>query len=104
VSKPSVQLSLEELIERSGVDARLVDRLVELRILVPDAGGRFGPADVYRVRLIHACEAASAGQTLVTGLVAELARDSDLSFRQIGPVELKGFSERVPVFEALRSP
>ena len=47
--------------------------------------------------------AASAGQTLVTGLVAELARDSDLSFRQIGPVELKGFSERIPVYEAMPS-
>jgi len=47
--------------------------------------------------------AASAGQTLVTGLVAELARDSDLTFRQIGPVELKGFAERIPVYEAMPS-
>jgi adenylate cyclase len=47
--------------------------------------------------------AASAGQGLVTGLVAELALDSDLAFRDVGPVELKGFSERVPVFEAMPS-
>jgi adenylate cyclase len=47
---------------------------------------------------------AEAGQTLVTRLVAELARGSELSFREVGPVELKGFSERIPVFEALASP
>jgi Adenylate and Guanylate cyclase catalytic domain len=47
--------------------------------------------------------AASAGQTLVTCLVAELALHSDLAFRDVGPVELKGFSERVSVFEAMPS-
>jgi adenylate cyclase len=44
--------------------------------------------------------AAAAGQTLVTEPVAELAEDPALSFRQVGPVELKGFAERVAVFEA----
>jgi adenylate cyclase len=47
--------------------------------------------------------AARAGQTLVTGAVAELANDPALSFREVGPVELKGFAERVPVFEAAAS-
>jgi adenylate cyclase len=44
--------------------------------------------------------AAAAGQTLVTGTVAELAEDPALSFHEVGPVELKGFAERVAVFEA----
>jgi adenylate cyclase len=71
VSNPSVPLTRQELIERSGLDAPLVDRLVELRILVPDAGGRFGPADVYRVRLIHACEAAGLGADAIGRAVDE---------------------------------
>jgi adenylate cyclase len=44
---------------------------------------------------------AGAGQTLVSGLVADLARAHDLAFREVGPIELKGFAEPVPVFEAL---
>jgi adenylate cyclase len=71
VSNPSVPLTRQELIERSGVDAPLVDRLVELRILAPDARGGFGPADVYRVRLIHACEAAGLGADAIGRAVAE---------------------------------
>jgi class 3 adenylate cyclase len=44
---------------------------------------------------------AGAGQTLVSGLVAELARADGFVFLQVGPVELKGFAEPVPVLEAL---
>ncbi|GAA1061769.1 adenylate/guanylate cyclase domain-containing protein [Agromyces bracchium] len=44
--------------------------------------------------------AATAGQTLVTGAVVQLNDDPGLSFRPIGPVELKGLSEPVEVFEA----
>ena len=44
---------------------------------------------------------AGAGQTLVSGLVADLARADDLAFREVGPIDLKGFAEPVPVFEAL---
>jgi adenylate cyclase len=44
--------------------------------------------------------AAAAGQTLVTGAVVDLADDPTLTFREVGPVELKGFAERVTVFEA----
>ncbi|MFN8233489.1 MAG: adenylate/guanylate cyclase domain-containing protein [Actinomycetota bacterium] len=43
---------------------------------------------------------ATAGQTLVSGLVAELAAAPGLSFREVGPVELKGFAEPITVFEA----
>lgn len=44
--------------------------------------------------------AAAAGQTLVSGAVVELADDPTLSFREVEPLELKGFAERVAVFEA----
>ena len=43
---------------------------------------------------------ATAGQTLVSGLVAELADDDGLSFREVGPLELKGLAEPVTVYEA----
>jgi adenylate cyclase len=44
--------------------------------------------------------AAAAGQTLVTDAVAALADDPTLSFHEARPVALKGFAERVAVFEA----
>ncbi|MCK8610621.1 adenylate/guanylate cyclase domain-containing protein [Agromyces sp. C10] len=44
--------------------------------------------------------AAAAGQTLVTGSVVDLADDPSLAFREVGPIERKGFADRVPVFEA----
>jgi class 3 adenylate cyclase len=44
--------------------------------------------------------AATAGQTLVTRAVVDLADDPALTFREVGPVELKGFAEPVTVFEA----
>ena len=44
--------------------------------------------------------AAAAGQTLVAGAVVDLADDPTLTFREVGPLELKGFAERVTVFEA----
>jgi adenylate cyclase len=44
--------------------------------------------------------AAAAGQTLVTGPVVELADDPSLAFREVGPIDLKGFADRVTVFEA----
>ncbi|MGR0221432.1 adenylate/guanylate cyclase domain-containing protein [Agromyces sp. ZXT2-6] len=44
--------------------------------------------------------AATAGQTLVTGAVVELADDPGLRFREVGPLDLKGFADRVGVFEA----
>jgi adenylate cyclase len=44
--------------------------------------------------------AAAAGQTLVAGAVVDQADDPTLTFREVGPLELKGFAERVTVFEA----
>jgi adenylate cyclase len=45
---------------------------------------------------------ATAGQTLVSELVAELLDDACLTFREVGPLELKGFAEPVTVFVATR--
>lgn len=43
---------------------------------------------------------AAAGQTLVSEEVASLAT-GDVRFQELGPVELKGFQQPVPLFEAL---
>jgi adenylate cyclase len=43
---------------------------------------------------------AQAGQTLVSEAVAELADGAGVSFRPVGPIELKGFTEPVTVYEA----
>jgi adenylate cyclase len=45
---------------------------------------------------------AEAGQTLVSEAVAELADGAGVSFRPVGPIELKGFTEPVTVYEAMR--
>ena len=45
---------------------------------------------------------ATAGQTLVSGLVVELVEDAGLSFREVGPLDLKGLAEPVTVYEATR--
>lgn len=76
MSNPQVSLSRQELGDRSGVDPQLIDRLVQLRILVPDVEGRFGPADVHRVRLIHACEEAGLG----ADAIARAMNEGQLSF------------------------
>jgi adenylate cyclase len=55
-------LSREELADRAGIDPALVDRLVALHILSPESGDdRFRSADVYRIRLVLACERAGLG-------------------------------------------
>ena len=44
---------------------------------------------------------ATAGQTLVSREVAELAAPDGARFREVGPIELKGFAQPVVVYEAL---
>jgi adenylate cyclase len=44
---------------------------------------------------------ATEGQTLVSSEVAERATPQGVRFREVGPVELKGFSDPVVVYEAL---
>jgi adenylate cyclase len=51
------QLSATEVAERAGVDPAFVERLVELRIVVP-TDGRYRESDVYRARLVRAFDAA----------------------------------------------
>jgi class 3 adenylate cyclase len=46
---------------------------------------------------------AGAGQALVSDVVAGLVDAPDLSFTELGPVDLKGFAEPVHVFEAAGS-
>src|SRR5262245_19264935 len=46
------RLSATELADRAGVGSSLVDRLVELGIIEPDADGTFSRGDVYRARLL----------------------------------------------------
>lgn len=45
---------------------------------------------------------ATGGQTLVSQDVAELAAVADVGFREMAPLELKGFARPTPVFEAYR--
>jgi hypothetical protein len=51
-----VSLSTEDLAERSGIPAETVARLVELGIITTAEDGSFRPPDVYRVRLLAACD------------------------------------------------
>jgi adenylate cyclase len=44
---------------------------------------------------------ATEGQTLVSREVAERAAPQGVRFREVGPVELKGFSDPIVVYEAL---
>ena len=65
--------------------------------VVMQDGDYFGRAVNLASRISGAAE---AGHTLVSGAVVELADDPTLSFREVGPLELKGFAGRVAAFEA----
>jgi adenylate cyclase len=58
VSDAGDRIPRKRLVEQARVDDTLVERLETLRILTPGEDGAFGPSDVYRVRLIDACERA----------------------------------------------
>lgn len=65
-------LTREALAERAGVEAGMVDRLVGLGILSPREGpDPFGQGDVYRIRLILACEQAGMAPEAVGRAIAE---------------------------------
>jgi adenylate cyclase len=66
----------QEVAQRAGVDPGYVDRLVELGILTPAAGGEFSPGDVLRARWLRSLERAGVPQA---GLAAAV-RDGVLSF------------------------
>ena len=68
---PASGLSAGELAERAGVSADTVDRLVHLHVLEPSEGDKpFRLADVYRIRLILACERAGLGVEAVSKAIA----------------------------------
>ena len=66
----------QEIAQRAGVDPDYVDRLVELGILTPDAGGAFSPGDVLRARWVQNFEGAGVP---LEGMAAAV-RDGALSF------------------------
>jgi hypothetical protein len=65
------RISRARVSERAGVSAEMVDRLVELRILKPDDDDRLGPADVFRIRLVEACERAGIPAETVAVALAD---------------------------------
>ncbi len=66
-------LTRHELAVRAGVSVDVVDRWVELKILVPSEGAKpFRAGDVYRIRLVLACERAglrpeAVGEAIAAG-------------------------------------
>jgi adenylate cyclase len=73
VDRPSSGLSANELADRAGVTPDVVARLVDLGILTLSGGDApFGLPDVYRIRLVLACERAglpveAIGQAIAAG-------------------------------------
>jgi adenylate cyclase len=68
--------SRQEVARRAGVDSDYLDRLVELGILMPAAGGAFSPGDALRARWLQSLERAGVP---LEGLAAAV-RDGALSF------------------------
>jgi adenylate cyclase len=68
--------SRQEVAQRAGVDPGYLDRLVELGILTPGAGGRFSPGDALRARWLQSLERAGVPLEGLAGAV----RDGTLSF------------------------
>jgi class 3 adenylate cyclase/DNA-binding transcriptional MerR regulator len=66
----------QEVAQRAGVDPDYLDRLVELGILTPAAGGAFSPGDALRARWVQSLERAGVP---LEGLAAAI-RDGALSF------------------------
>ena len=65
-----VSLSKEDLAERAGVPEVTVDRLVELGIITIAKDGSFRHPDVYRVRLLDACDRAGMSLEALANAVA----------------------------------
>jgi adenylate cyclase len=70
------EYSREEVAQKAGVDPEYVDRLVELEILKPGAGGAFSTGDVRRARWLHGLDVAGVP---LDGMAAAV-RDGALSF------------------------
>jgi class 3 adenylate cyclase len=68
---PESRISRDELVDRAGVESSLVERLCDLAILTPDDEGRFGASDVYRVRLVAACERGGMGAEAIARAIGD---------------------------------
>ena len=78
----------QEIAQRAGVDTDYVDRLVELGILTPDAGGAFSPGDVLRARWVQNFEGAGVP---LEGMAAAV-RDGALSFSYLDATAFDRFA------------
>jgi adenylate cyclase len=78
----------QEIAQRAGVDPDYVDRLVELGILTPDAGGAFSPGDVLRARWVQNFEGAGVP---LEGMAAAV-RDGALSFSYLDATAFDRFA------------
>jgi len=93
----ALRLSKDELAEHSGVGRAVVDELLSLGILVPDADDQaFGSGDVFRVRLVAACEAAgmraeSLAKALADGRLS--LSFMDLPHYRWAPLSTKTYAE-----------
>jgi adenylate cyclase len=75
VDEPADRFTHDELVDRSGVEAAFVARLVDLGLVAPAADGTFGIGDVQRSRLLEACDRAGMG----VELIAEATESGSLS-------------------------
>ena len=81
--------SRQEVARRAGVDPGYVDRLVELGILRPGAGGAFAQGDARRARWVHGLE--RSGVPL--DRMAAAVRDGTLSFSFLDASAFDRFAE-----------
>jgi adenylate cyclase len=78
----------QEVAQRAGVDPDYLDRLVELGILTPAAGGAFSPGDVLKARWVQSLERAGVP---LDGLATAI-RDGALTFSYLDATAFDRFA------------
>jgi adenylate cyclase len=78
----------QEVAQRAGVDPDYLDRLVELGILTPAAGGAFSPGDVLKARWVQSLERAGVP---LEGLATAI-RDGALTFSYLDATAFDRFA------------
>jgi adenylate cyclase len=71
------ELSVEELVDRSGATAQQLRRLVELGIITPTPQGRYRRSDIQRIRVVEALAEAGFAPDQLSQLIATGAYDLD---------------------------
>jgi adenylate cyclase len=71
------ELSVEELVDRSGVTAEQLRRLGELGIITPTSQGRYRRSDIQRIRVVEALAEAGFAPDQLSQLIATGAYDLD---------------------------